>query len=77
MLLAGHSGVRQMDQSDNMRMLRLLQTSIDLFDQMAEIHKLRASLKLTENARRVKKPTDAGVAEVTVRPTVRGTPIRL
>jgi hypothetical protein len=50
-----------MSQFDNKRMLRLLQISIDLRDQMAEIHKLRKSLQLAENARRGKWPTDAGV----------------
>jgi hypothetical protein len=50
-----------MSQFDNTRMLRLLQISVDLRDQMAEVHKLRNSLQLAENARRAKWPTDAGV----------------
>ena len=50
-----------MSQFDNTRMLRLLQISVDLRDQMAEVHKLRNSLQLAENARRGKWPTDAGV----------------
>jgi hypothetical protein len=50
-----------MSQSDNTRMRRLMQISIDLRDQMAEVHKLRNSLQLAENATRGKWPTDAGV----------------
>ncbi len=50
-----------MSQFDNTRMLRLLQISVDLRDQMAEVHKLRNSLQLAENATRGKWPTDAGV----------------
>ena len=51
-----------MGEADNTRLLQLLQISIDLRDQMAEVHKLRNSLQLAENARRGKWPTDAGVA---------------
>jgi hypothetical protein len=55
-------GIRgcNMSQFNNKRMLRLLQISIDLGDQMAEVHKLRNSLQLAVNERRGKWP-DAGV----------------
>ena len=50
-----------MSQSDNARMLRLLQISINLRNQMAEVHGLRNSLQLAENARLGKWPTDVRV----------------
>jgi hypothetical protein len=50
-----------MSQSDNARLLHLLQISVDLRDQMAEVHRLRNSLQLAETARRSKRPTDARV----------------
>ena len=37
---------------DNKRLLQLQQISIDLRDQMAEVHRLRNTLQLAENARR-------------------------
>jgi hypothetical protein len=49
-----------MNQSNDARMLHLLQISIDLRDQMAEVRNLRNTLRLAENERRGKKPTDAG-----------------
>jgi hypothetical protein len=36
----------------NKRLLQLQQISIDLRDQMAEVHRLRSTLQLAENARR-------------------------
>jgi hypothetical protein len=50
-----------MGEADNTRLLQLLQISIDLRDQMAEVHRLRNTLQLVENARRGKRLTDVGV----------------
>lgn len=44
-----------MGEEDNTRLLQLLQISIDLRDQMAEVDILRNTLQLAENARRGRK----------------------
>lgn len=49
-----------MNQSNDARMLHLLQISIDLRDQMAEVRNLRNTLRLAENERRGQKSSDAG-----------------
>jgi hypothetical protein len=49
-----------MGEADNTRLLQLLQISIELRDQMAEVHRLRNTLQLAENARRGKRLTDLG-----------------
>lgn len=51
-----------MDKSDSARMHQLLQVSIDLRDQMTEVHELRNILRRAEWDRRRSKLADAGDA---------------